>query len=156
MSRSSDEPLFAQNLYAMAKPALTSSAAVLLVKDVVAAAEHYRDKLGFAYDGIHGEPPSFCILRRDGCYLMLQQADDPKHVVPHWTVSDKMWNVYFWVTDADALCREFKDRGGTIDYGPCDQPYGCREFGIQDLDGYDIGFGQVMQPSNASASKGPD
>jgi len=156
MSPSSDEPLFAQNLYAMAKPALTSSAAVLLVKDVVAAAEHYRDKLGFAYDGIHGEPPSFCILRRDGCYLMLQQADDPKHVVPHWTVSDKMWNVYFWVTDADALCREFKDHGATIDYGPCDQPYGCREFGIQDLDGYDIGFGQVMQPNNASASKGPD
>jgi predicted enzyme related to lactoylglutathione lyase len=140
----------------MAKPALTSSAAVLLVKDVVAAAEHYRDKLGFAFDGIHGEPPSFCILRRDGCYLMLQQADDPKHVVPHWTVSDKMWNVYFWVNDADALCREFQDRGATIDYGPCDQPYGCREFGIQDLDGYDIGFGQVIQSSNASAGQGSD
>ena len=61
----------------MAKPALTSSAAVLLVKDVVAAADHYRDKLGFAYDGFHGEPPSFCILRRDGYYLMLKHADDP-------------------------------------------------------------------------------
>jgi len=131
----------------MAKPALTSSAAVLLVKDVVAAADHYRDKLGFAYDGFHGEPPSFCILRRDGYYLMLKQADDPKHVIPHWTMSEKLWNVYFWVNDADQLCRELRERGATIDYGPCDQPYGCREFGIQDLDGYDIGFGQITRNS---------
>lgn len=128
----------------MTVPKLTSNAAVLLVKDIFAAAEHYRDRLGFAYDGFFGEPPSFCILHRDGCYLMLKQADDPKHVVPHWTVSDKLCNVYFWVTDADALCREFRDRGATIDYGPCDQPYGCREFGIQDLDGYDISFGQIV------------
>ena len=119
----------------MATSKLTSSAAVLLVKDIFAAADHYRDALGFAYDGLFGEPPSFCILHRDGCYLMLKQADDPKHVIPHWTVSDKLCNVYFWVSDADGLCRELKARGATIDYGPCDQPYGCREFGIQDLDG---------------------
>jgi uncharacterized glyoxalase superfamily protein PhnB len=133
----------------MNKPELVSSAAVLLVKDVVAAANHYRDKLGFAYDGFFGEPASFCILHRDACYLMLKQADNPKHVVPHWTVSAKLSNVYFWVTDADALCREFKARGATIDYGPCDQPYGCREFGIQDLDGYDISFGQIIRDSTA-------
>jgi uncharacterized glyoxalase superfamily protein PhnB len=126
-------------------PRLKSSAAVLLVKDVRAAADHYRDRLGFGYDDFFGEPPSFCILRRDGCYLMLKQADDSKHIVPHWTVSDKLWDVYFWVTDADGLFREFEDRGATIDYGPCDQPYGCREFGIQDLDGHDIGFGQVIR-----------
>ena len=133
----------------MTKPQLTSGSAVLLVKDVGAAANHYRDLLGFGYDGFFGQPPSFCILHRDGCFLMLKQADDPKHVVPHWTVSDKLGNVYFWVTDADKLYREFKDRGATIDYGPCDQPYGCREFGIQDLDGYDISFGQIVSNSPA-------
>ncbi len=128
----------------MSSPRLTSSAAVLLVKDVHAAAVHYRDKLGFAYDQFYGEQPSFCILRRDGCHLMLKQADDPKDVVPHWTVSDKLCSVYFWVKEADELCREFAERGATIDYGPCDQPYGCREFGIQDLDGHDISFGQLV------------
>ena len=131
----------------MTKPKLTSNAAVLLVKDVASAASHYKDKLGFEFDGFFGEPPSFCILQRDGCYLMLKQADDPKHVVPHWTVSDKLCNVYFWVSDADGLYREFKDRGATIDYELCDQPYGCREFGIQDLDGYDISFGQIIGTS---------
>jgi len=127
----------------MSNPKLTAHAAVLLVKDVVAAANHYRDKLGFQYEGFFAED-TFCILHRDGCYLMLKQAEDARHVIPHWTVSDKLSNVYFWVSDADALCQEFKDRGATIDYGPCDQPYGCREFGIQDLDGYDISFGQIL------------
>jgi uncharacterized glyoxalase superfamily protein PhnB len=123
---------------------LTASAAVLLVKDVVAAANHYRDKMGFDYKRLWGEPPSFVILNRDGQKLMLKQADDARHVVPHWTVSDKLWDVYFWVSDVESLYQEFVVRGATIDYGLCDQPYGCREFGTQDLDGHDIGFGQGL------------
>lgn len=125
-------------------PKLTASSPVLLVRDVVAAANHYRDKLGFSYEKLWGEPPCFVILKRDGMYLMLRQVDDSKQVVPHWTVVEKTCNVYFWVDDATALHQEFVARGATIDYGPCDQPYGCREFGIQDLDGYDIAFGQVI------------
>lgn len=125
---------------------LTSSAPVFLVRDVVAAANHYRDAMGFHYERFWGDPPGFVILHRDGMYLMLKQAEDPAHVVPHWTVSDKLWNAYFWVDDADALHAEFLKNGATIDYGPCDQPYGCREFGIQDLDGHDVGFGHVVKP----------
>ena len=124
---------------------LTASAPVLLVKDVIAAADYYRDTMGFAYEKFYGDPPNFVILHRDGMYVMLRQAEDPKHVVPHWTVADKLWNIYFWVNDVDALHAEFVQRGAAIDYGLCDQPYGCREFGTQDLDGYDIGFGQVMR-----------
>jgi hypothetical protein len=124
---------------------LTASSAVLLVRNVVKAANHYRDAMGFAYERFWGEPPSFVILYRDGMYLMLKQVDDPKHVVPHWTVSDKLWDAYFWVSDVDALYAEFVRSGAKIDYGLCDQPYGCREFGTQDLDGHDIGFGQVMK-----------
>jgi len=75
---------------------------------------------------------------------MLKQANDPSQVVPHWTVSDKLWNIYFWVSDVEALHAELAARGAIIDYGLCDQPYGCREFGIRDLDGHDIGFGQFM------------
>lgn len=123
---------------------LSAVAPVLLVKDVVAAANHYRDKMGFRYEKFFWEPPTFVILQRDGLHLMLKQASEAKHVVPHWTVSDKLWDVYFWVDDVECLFREFTDRGATIDYGLCDQPYGCREFGTQDLDGHDIGFGQVM------------
>ena len=43
-------------------PKLTASAPVLLVKDVVAAAEHYRDRMGFRCERFWGDPPAFVIL----------------------------------------------------------------------------------------------
>jgi len=132
-------------------PRLIASAAVLLVQDVVAAANHYRDAMGFAYDRFWGEPPGFVILHRGGMYLILKQARDPRHVVPHRTVSDVDWNVYFWVSNVDALHAEFVRRGARIDYGLCDQPYGCREFAARDIDGYDIGFGQIVKAADAKS-----
>ena len=78
---------------------------------------------------------------------MLSQVEDVKFIVPHCEVVEKMWNVYFWVNDADAMYEELNGRGVKIDYELCDQPYGCREFGIQDLDGYDIAFGQDIEVS---------
>ena len=124
---------------------LIGSASVLLVRNVVNAANYYRDAMGFSYGKLWGEPPSFVILNRDGMHVMLKQVVDDKCIVPHWTISEKLWNIYFWVSDVDGLYSELVRRGAKIDYEPCNQPYGCREFGTQDLDGYDIGFGQVLQ-----------
>ena len=122
---------------------LTASAPVLLVRDVVKSAHHYRDALGFSYERFWGDPPSFVILRRDGMSLMLSQAPPGHAIVPNWRVNKGVWNVYFWVSDADALLSEFRRRGARIDYDVHDKPYGVREFGVQDLDGYDIAFGQL-------------
>jgi len=123
---------------------LTSSASILLVRDLVGAAHYYRDCLGFTFNRFWGEPPDFVILFRDNCRLMLHLAPPHHEIVPHWRVSEGMWNVYFWVDDADALFAEFKERGAKIDYQIQDKPYGIREFGIQDLDGHDIGFGSPI------------
>lgn len=123
---------------------LTSSAPVLFVRDVVAAANYYRDALGFTYQRFWGEPPHFVILSRDGFSLMLDRAPASAKIVPHWKIDPGMWNAYFWVDDAAVLLAEFKARGAKIDYDLDDKPYGIREFGIQDLDGYDIGFGQPI------------
>lgn len=76
---------------------------------------------------------------------MLSQVPDSADIRPNWTIVDKMWNVYFWVDDAAALYGELQQRGATIDYWLYDAPHGCREFGIQDLDGYDIAFGQILR-----------
>ena len=92
-----------------------------------------------------GHPGIFYIYLIYGMYVMLKQVVDDKLIVPHWTISEKLWNIYFWVSDVDGLYSELVRRGAKIDYEPCNQPYGCREFGTQDLDGYDIGFGQVLQ-----------
>ena len=47
---------------------ILSGAPVLLVKDVVASANYFRDKLGFSYDKIWGDPPDFCMVARDGMW----------------------------------------------------------------------------------------
>src|SRR5688572_26140159 len=46
-----------------------------LVADVVAAANDYRDRLGFAYERFWGEPPAFCMVYRRGVVIMLKQAE---------------------------------------------------------------------------------
>lgn len=129
----------------MAKSKIVGSAPILLVEDVVASATYYRDMVGFSYERFWGEPPCFCILWRDKFNLMLSQVEETRFIIPHYKAVKKMWNVYFWVNDAEALYEELKERGAKIDYELCDQPYGCREFGILDLDGYDIAFGQDIE-----------
>lgn len=124
---------------------ITAGAPVLLVRDVRAAANHYRDALGFTYDRLWGEPPTFCIVQRDGQRLFLAQPDQPEPgITPHWKLAHKMFSAYFWVDDAEALYEEVMARGATIDWSLYITPYGVKEFGIQDLDGHDIAFGQVL------------
>jgi hypothetical protein len=122
---------------------ITASAPVLLVSDVEASANYFRDCVGFKYDRFYGDPPHFCITNRDGHFLMLAKAD-PSQITPYWKIVDCMWNAYFWVDDAKALHDELVAAGAKIDYGLGVKPYGILEFGIQDLDGHDIGFGQPI------------
>ncbi|MEM9754037.1 MAG: bleomycin resistance protein [Planctomycetota bacterium] len=126
-------------------PKLTSHAPVLLVRDVKASADYFRDCCRFTYDRFWGEPPGLCMVWRDGLCTILKQTAQYDAIAPNWKVEDKLWDAYFWVDDTDMLYAEFKAAGATMEYGPCDQPYGCREFGIQDLDGHDIAFGQDLE-----------
>ena len=125
---------------------IIGSAPVLLVKDLAAAADYYRDKLGFTEIRLYGEPPNFCIARRDDFAVMLAQVDEGVTITPHWKVVKQMWNVYFWVDDAEAIYAEMQQRGAVIDYTLHTKPYGVKEFGVQDLDDHDIAFGQILNP----------
>lgn len=127
----------------VAKAKLTASAPVLLVADVVRAAAYYRDQLGFEVKLYH-QPPTFSIVSRDACTVMLAQASDPTRIVPNWKIHSSTNNVYFWVDDVDALYAEYQASGAIIDYTLYDTPWGTREFGIQDIDGYDVTFGKVL------------
>jgi len=75
-------------------PKLLGSAPVLLVKDVVASANYFRDAIGFRYDEFYGEPPCFCICERDGLRLMLAKADNPADIKPYWQLRENTWNAY--------------------------------------------------------------
>ena len=48
--------------------------------------------------------------------------------------------------DVDAYYKEILDRGASLAKEPTDQPYGIREFGLSDLNGVSIVFGQDIEP----------
>jgi predicted enzyme related to lactoylglutathione lyase len=118
-----------------------------LVDDVVATANYYRDTLGFRYDRFWGDPPSFCMVKRSGIVIMLSQLGKrglmrPNHVAdPH----AEAWDAYIWVEDADALYMELKAAGARIARAICDQPYGCRDFDVEDCNGYRLCFGHDLE-----------
>ncbi|MEM6381173.1 MAG: VOC family protein [Pseudomonadota bacterium] len=125
-------------------PKLLEQAPVLLVSDIKASLAYWRQSIGFTF-AEYGEPETtFAIGKRDSCFIMLSQAPEGHTITPHWKVVDTMWNAYFWVDDAQALYEEFLGSGAKIDYSLCEQPYNVLEFGIQDLDGHDIAFGQDL------------
>jgi catechol 2,3-dioxygenase-like lactoylglutathione lyase family enzyme len=135
----------------MTQARIVGEAPILFVKDIDRALAYWNEKVGFTIDGIHGEPNDFAILSRDKARLMLALAPEGHEIVPLWKVRTNMWNVYFWVDDAEALYAELNERGAIIDYELHDKPYNVREFGIRDLEDQDIAFGQVLnqQPSHA-------
>ena len=118
-----------------------------IVDDVVASANWYRDKLGFQYERLWGNPPAFCMVKRRGIIIMLSQfrpaiAPNPNRLRdPHNEASD----AYIWTEDADALNAEFKAKGVTIARDLCDQEYGMRDFDIEDCNGYRLCFGHDIE-----------
>ncbi|MCI0352173.1 MAG: VOC family protein [Acidobacteriales bacterium] len=117
-----------------------------IVDDVVATANFYRDTLGFDYERFWGDPPSFCMVRRSGIIIMLSQhgkgAMRPNHLA--YPKGDA-WDAYVWVEDADALYAEFQKKGAKIARKICDQPYGNRDFDVEDCNGYRLCFGHSLE-----------
>ena len=58
----------------MTQARLTRASPGFAVSDVFETAEYYRDVLGFRFDLIYGEPPSFVILDRDDARVMMKQV----------------------------------------------------------------------------------
>lgn len=114
-----------------------------VVEDVVATANFYRDKLGFEYERLWGEPPCFTIVRRHRAMIMLRQLATPGYMHPNRTPDpdDFVWDAYFWVDDADALHDQFQANGVKIVRPLCDQEYNMREFDIEDCNGFRLCFG---------------
>ena len=125
---------------------LWSIAPYFVVDDVVATANYYRDNLGFTYERFWNEPPSFCMVKRGGIIVMLAQLEQTGVMRPNRTVDPEggAWDAYIWIDDADALLAEFKLKGANVSREIRDQPYGCRDFEVRDVDGYVLCFGHDL------------
>jgi len=124
-----------------------SIAPYFIVDNVVATANFYRDKMGFHYERFWGEPPAFCMVKRRGIVIMLSQFDKTGLMRPNSKAAPdgEAWDAYIWVENADALYNEFKGRGVKIASEICNQHYGCRDFDVEDCNGYRLCFGQDME-----------
>jgi len=131
----------------MTQAKILHQAPVLFARDLTKTIAYWADRVGFETLGVWGEPADFAIAARDGAHVMLTQAPEAHDIVPYWRIKNQMWNAYFWVDDARAMYEELKERGAHIDYDLGEKPYGVLEFGIQDLDEHDIGFGQDLAPA---------
>lgn len=117
-----------------------------VVDDVVATANFYRDKLGFDYERFWGEPASFCMVYREGVIIMLGQLEQSGVMRPNRLVDPDggAWDAYVWIGNADELNVEFKTKGVKITRDVADRDYGCRDFDVEDCNGYRLCFGQEL------------
>ena len=128
----------------MTRAKILHQAPILFASDLPKTVDYWANKVGFRTLGVWGEPADFAIAARAAAYVMLTQASVAHDIVPYWRIKNQMWNAYFWVDAAAAMFAELKERGALIDYELGEKPYGVIEFGIQDLDGHDIAFGQDL------------
>jgi predicted enzyme related to lactoylglutathione lyase len=105
---------------------------VLHVPDVAGTAAYYRDVLGFTWD--FGDD-RYAVVWRDNSAVHFVK-DDAKPAGIH---------LFQWVKDVDAYYREIVARGAKVGREPTDQPYGIREFGLSDINGMGIVFGQDIE-----------
>jgi predicted enzyme related to lactoylglutathione lyase len=116
---------------------LKDSAPCFLVADVRATAEHYRDVLGFCFEGFVGEPASFCMLSRDGATIVLQRGDARPN-------GREAADAFLGVTDVKSLAAELVRRGAEIVLPPTYRPiYDGWEMSVRDCDGRLILFTQA-------------
>jgi predicted enzyme related to lactoylglutathione lyase len=123
-------------------PALPSSspaqfiqgAPVLHVPDVSATAAFYRDRLGFTWD--FGDETYAVVWRDNSAIHFVRDEEAPRGV-----------HLFQWVKDVDAYYKEILARGAAVAAAPVDQPYGLREFGVSDINGVGIVFGQESEAS---------
>lgn len=118
-----------------------------IVDDVVTSANYYRDQLGFQYDRLWNDPPAFAMVKRNGVVIMLSQLETGGVMRPNRLVDPEggAWDAYVWIDDADALFAEYKSKGVRIAREVCNQIYGCRDFEIEDCNGYRLCFGQILE-----------
>lgn len=118
-------------------PALPSSnpaqfvqgAPVLHVANVKTTAAFYRDALGFTWD--FGDETYAVVWRDNSAIHFVKDAGTPTGV-----------HLFQWVKDVDAYFKEIVGRGAEVAMEPTDQLYGIREFGVRDINGVRIVFGQ--------------
>lgn len=118
-------------------PRLLSALPAFVVPDVRAAAEHYRDKLGFRICFVVGEhPDQFGIVDRAPGHGVHLRSAGGLTGRSNRARGGQAIDAYLCVPDADAAHADLARRGARLLSEPRDEPWGRREFGVADGDGF--------------------
>ena len=118
---------------------LKSIVPILFVRDVPASAGYFRDKLGFAIDFLHGEPPFYGAVSRDGVCIHFRCVRAPNFAELAAT-EHSLILASIEVDDIHAIFAEFQARGAEILQPPTKQTWGGTDLYVRDPDGNVISF----------------
>ena len=119
--------------------ALRGVVPILFVRDVVRAAAFYTEKLGFQCDFLHGNPPFYGAVSRNGVCLHLRFV----HQTSFAEMSEREDSLILAsveVTDVKALFAEYEARGVEFPQRLTIQAWGGLDFHVRDPDGNRISF----------------
>jgi len=120
-------------------PLLKKAIPILLVRDVPACAAFFEQKLGFRIDFLHGLPPFYGAISRDGVRLHMRYVRHPPFAR---TASEETSLICasIEVSNVHALFEEFKGRGVELVQALTRHPWGGTDFHVRDPDGNVISF----------------
>jgi catechol 2,3-dioxygenase-like lactoylglutathione lyase family enzyme len=118
---------------------LTRAIPVIYVADVKASADFFRNTLGFSIDFLHGKPPFYGSVSRDGACLHLKFVHEPVFAVGAHD-RDGFIAAFIEVENVKALYAEYVTAGAMFDQKLKKQAWGGRDFIVRDPDGNGICF----------------
>lgn len=119
------------------RPALGPAVPCLFVSDIRAACAYFTRKLGFAEDFVHGDPPFYAQIKRDGATLALRMVHDPVFTDGIRAREDLLAAI-LTLDGTEAIKELFLEyqAAGALFHQPLrTEPWGARTFIIQDPDG---------------------
>jgi catechol 2,3-dioxygenase-like lactoylglutathione lyase family enzyme len=118
---------------------LTKAMPVLYVSDVRAAADFYRDKLGFTIDFLHGQPPFYASVSRDEACIHLRFVHQPMYVAG-LREKEHVIAAFLSVANVKGLFAEYQTRKVAFVQRLKKEPWGQSSFIVSDPDGNALSF----------------
>lgn len=120
-------------------PRLKAAIPILLVRDVEVCAAYFQQKLGFTIDFLHGLPPFYGSVSRDGVRLHMRYVQQPLFAQMARR-EESLLCASIEVSNVQELFNEFKARGVEVVQSLTKQAWKGTDFQVQDPDGNVISF----------------
>lgn len=120
---------------------ITGISPQFLVDDLHKAISYYRENLGFTLDFCHQS--FYASVSRDGFSIHLKCAAK-NSAYRLQRKQDEHLDAYIRVTNCIELFEELRSRGATIIKELEERPWACRDFYVEDPDGYVLCFSEML------------